>query len=191
MTCVSACVDVCCRVSTYVPVQVRYPGHLPVLQPPASGCFSGKTYCAIFGANQSTLEVGDAAQTPLLTRSCMQSRFLTFYKLTCAVHYMSRRRLSALPQRRLLCCSKRPPTSPATHSLLPVAVSEAAHQGPGLDGHLQPHPRGVRQPDHLVQGGPREGGFVGGGGGVVNTSPNKPKTNENERSTGRGVSCKR
>ncbi|PNW83953.1 hypothetical protein CHLRE_04g214350v5 [Chlamydomonas reinhardtii] len=37
-------------------IKVRYPGHLPVLQPPASGCFSGKTYCAIFGANQSTLE---------------------------------------------------------------------------------------------------------------------------------------
>ena len=27
--------------------------------------------------------------------------------------------------------------------------------------------------------------------GVVSTSPNQTKTNENERSTGRGVSCKR
>ena len=31
----------------------------------------------------------------------------------------------------------------------------------------------------------------GEGAGVVNTSPNYTKTNENERGTGRGVSCKR
>ncbi|KAG2444014.1 hypothetical protein HYH02_009213 [Chlamydomonas schloesseri] len=37
-------------------IKVRYPGHMPALQLPASGSFSGKTYCAIFGANQSTLE---------------------------------------------------------------------------------------------------------------------------------------
>ena len=36
-----------------------------------------------------------------------------------------------------------------------------------------------------------EEGVESGGGGVVNTSPNYTKTNDNERSTGRGVSCKR
>ena len=54
---------------------------------------------------------------------------------------------------------------------------------------------GVRWAD----GGSGGGGYVPepneigprGGRGVVNTSPNQAKTNENERSTGRGVSCKR
>ena len=91
----------------------------------------------------------------------------------------------------------KPPAAPALWAVLAPLRSVGVH-GPRWEQHMRFLGSRIHNYiTHMVGGG--VGGVGGGGGGggggcgggVVNTSPNETKTNENEGSAGRGVSCKR